>query len=135
MIVDMAVPFIRSSCFLASRDAKRSSLGILLALVMLGAWTLWFLRARVSVFAVTDLANLEVDRSAYPVQAPVEGRVISTNLSLEGQVKAGDVLVTLESNRERLQLSEERTKLSMLGPQIDAIEKTIVDAGTALHQG
>jgi multidrug resistance efflux pump len=82
-------------------NSRRSYMGLALAGSLLGAWIVWFFLARVSVYAVTNKAELEVDRAAHPVESAVSGRVVATNLVLDQLVKAGDVLVELDSGAQR----------------------------------
>ena len=51
------------------------------------------------------------------IQAPYTGRVVKTSLALGTQVSAGDLLIELDSNAERLQLEEERSRLRVLAPR------------------
>ncbi|MFQ5904353.1 MAG: HlyD family secretion protein, partial [Candidatus Binatia bacterium] len=85
----MATPFSRSTRSLAADGFRRSTWGLLLAAVLLGAWAVWFCLARVAVYEVTDTARLEADRAAHPVEAPVAGRVVATRLALGQEVRVG----------------------------------------------
>jgi len=86
---------------------------------------LWFFLARVAVYRVSDAARLESGGAAYQVQAPVAGRVVSSILSLGLQVAKGRVLVQLEDEAEQRQLQEERTALTVIAPQLEAIRDQI----------
>jgi len=88
----------------------------------------WFFLARVSVYGVTNKADLEVDRAAHPVESAVSGRVVATHLALDQEVKAGDVLVELDSGAQPFQLSEEKTQLAGANPQIHSREEGIASA-------
>jgi membrane fusion protein (multidrug efflux system) len=66
-----------------------------------------------------------VSRASHPVQAAVSGRVVSSNLVLDAWVKAGDLLVELDTRSEQLQLKEALTKRSALQQQLDAVRKEI----------
>jgi hypothetical protein len=44
----------------------------------------WFFLARVSVYAVTNKAELEVDRAAHPVESAVSGRVVAVAMDGAG---------------------------------------------------
>ncbi|MDQ2899911.1 MAG: HlyD family efflux transporter periplasmic adaptor subunit [Acidobacteriota bacterium] len=98
---------------------------LLCAAALLGGWILWAAEARVTRYEVSETARLEVDSAAYPVQARVAGRVVSARLSLGRQIHAGDVLVELESETERLNLQEERARLAALAPQLNALNAEI----------
>ena len=53
----------------------------------------------------SDSARLEVDRASYVLQADSAGRVVVSNLTLGREVRAGDVLVELDANPERLEIA------------------------------
>src|SRR5712691_3474997 len=102
---------------------RRSIAGLLVVAVLLGAWTAWLFLSRVARYETTDSARLEVDRAIHLIQAPYTGRVVKTSLVLGAQVSAGDLLIELDSNAERLQLEEERSRLRVLAPQIEALRE------------
>jgi multidrug resistance efflux pump len=113
----MATPFSRTMHSLAADRFQRSLLGILLAVALLGAWVTWFFLAQVTLYEVSATARLEVSDAAHPVEAQVAGRVRATHLTLGREVQAGDVLVELEVDAQRLRLEEERTRLAALAPE------------------
>ena len=130
----MASPFFRSERFLESETFNRGAWGLLLVAILLGLWLAWFLRARVAVYAVSDTADLEVDRAAHPVESQFAGRVVSSTLALDREVQVGEVLVELDADMQKLQLNEERTRLSAFGPQISSLEDQIAAEQKAWEQ-
>jgi multidrug resistance efflux pump len=130
----MASTFFRSVRSLEADNSQRSYLGLALAAGLLAAWILWFFLARVSVYAVTNKADLEVDRAAHPVESVVSGRVVATHLLIDQEVKAGDVLVELDSGAQQFQLTEQKTQLAGASPQIRSREEEIVSERQALEQ-
>jgi multidrug efflux pump subunit AcrA (membrane-fusion protein) len=130
----MASTFFRSVRSLEADNSQRSYLGLALAALLLGAWMVWFFLARVSVYAVTNKAELEVDRAAHSVQSAVSGRVVATHLVLDQEVKAGDVLVELDSGAQHFQLTEEKTQLAGANPQIHSRLEEIASEEQALEQ-
>ena len=121
----MSTPFSRSLRSLTADRGRRSLGGILLATALLSAWAVWFYLARVTLYEVTTLARLEVDRAVYPIATPVAGQIVGTHLSLGHEVQAGEMLVELESNEQRLQLEEERMRLAALQAQRDVLAKEL----------
>src|SRR5512140_2958833 len=108
---------------LRSLRADASSGGLLLlavALALLGAWGAWFTLARVTVYAVSASARLEVDQEAYPIEAPVSGRVVESHLALDRTVEKDEVLVQLDSEPQRLELEQARARLAAIGPELKA---------------
>ncbi|HEU4386654.1 MAG TPA: HlyD family efflux transporter periplasmic adaptor subunit [Blastocatellia bacterium] len=101
-----------------SLDRFRPSIvALLLVMVVLLAWLVWFARARVSVYEVSTMARLEAGAAVHPVVSSGEGRVVLTRLVVGNEVRAGDVLVEIESEAERLRLADAKTRLAMLAPQ------------------
>jgi multidrug resistance efflux pump len=130
----MASNFFRSVRSLEVDNSQRSYLGLALAVTLLGAWMAWFFLARVSVYAVTNKAELEVDRAAHPVESAVSGRVVATHLAIDQEVKAGEVLVELDSGAQHFQLTEEQTQLASANPQIRSLDEEIASEEQALEQ-
>lgn len=122
----MSATFSHSLRSLNADGFRYSIAGVLLAAALLGFWVGWFLFARVTLYEVTDTARLEVDQEVYPIQASAAGRVVATRLTLGGEVQAGDVLVELDAEAERLRLEEERASLATLSVQLAVSRKEVV---------
>jgi membrane fusion protein (multidrug efflux system) len=101
--------------------------------ILLGAWVTWCLLARIAVYAVTQTARLEVDRAVHPVAAPVAGRVVATRLLVGQEVQAGDVLVELDADAQRLQGEEESVRLAALTAQFQAYAEELSAEDAAWH--
>ena len=121
----MPSSFSRTFRSLEAESEGRSRAVLLGAALVLGAWTAWFALARLSVYVSSDTAQLEVARATHPVDAPVGGRVIELDVALEGEVHAGDILVVLDSESERLQLAEANAKAEGIAPQLEATRDTL----------
>jgi multidrug resistance efflux pump len=100
-------------------------------LALLGAWSLWLVFGRVSVYAVSTSGRLEVDSAPYQVDAPVEGRVVRSPVVLGQTVAAGALLVELDAKAEALALARERTRIASLEPQIDALALRLTEGEDA----
>ncbi len=121
----MPTTFSRSLRSVEADSFRRSLWGLLLVAIFLVAGCIWFSCAKVAVHETTDHARLEVERAAHPVAAPVAGRILASHLKLGGHVQAGEVLVELESEQERLQLEEEKTRLSTLQQRRQALRNQL----------
>ena len=53
------------------------------------------------------------------------GRAVRVNLPVGGRVSAGDILVELEADAERLARDEARARVAALGPEISAVRQEI----------
>lgn len=104
----------------------------LLPVGLIAVWGVWFLRAHVIVYERSAQARLEVHREVYAVDAPVEGRVVRTEVELHRAVHAGEVLVELEREQEERQLAEAEATLQGLGPQLAAVRAQLEAEQSAL---
>jgi membrane fusion protein, adhesin transport system len=102
-----------------------SLLVLFLVTALSGAWLLWFGFGRVTRYEVTAAARLEIDQEDHSIQSPVLARVEASHLVLGRKVRAGDVLVELDSHSEQLQVLEERRRLASFAPQIESLQAQI----------
>ena len=111
-------------------DLKGRTVPVMLmavAALLLASWSLWFFRATVAVYAVSQEARLEVDRAPYSVEATEAGRVVSSSLTMGREVSAGEVLVELDITAQGLAVGEERARRQGLGPQLAAVLAEIAE--------
>jgi multidrug resistance efflux pump len=99
---------------------------------VLSAWVAWSFCAHIDLYAATGTARLEVDHAVYTIQSPFLGRVTRSSVAVGRIVKAGDILVELDSSNEALQLNEERARLASIQPQIAAVQREIAAEQAAL---
>lgn len=128
----MPTPFARSMRSLETDGFRGVALAFICAGALLAAWGAWFVLGRVIVYEVTDAARLEVADAVHPIDARVEGRVVATHLDLGRAVQAGDVLVELDADEERLRLNEEQTAYATFSSQLTAVGAEIASEGRAL---
>lgn len=121
----MSTAFSRTLRLLEADRGRRPVAGLLAAAALLAGWTAWSVLARVTLYEITPTARLEVDRAIYPIQSPMLGRVTATNLQVGRTVRAGETLVELDSSPERMQASEERTRIAAIGPQVESLRRQI----------
>jgi membrane fusion protein (multidrug efflux system) len=74
------------------------------------------------VYAATGVARLEVSQENYPVDAPAIGRVTAVHLIAGRRVEAGDLLLELDANPERLARTEAMAKLAPSAQQLRSLE-------------
>lgn len=110
--------FPRTLRSLTAAEARPRRALLVAALAVVAAWLAWFFLARITVVESSTAARLEVDAAPHAVQSPVSGRVVKVSLELDRQVEAGEVLVELEAELERLKLDEERQRLASLTAQL-----------------
>ncbi|MCP5182166.1 MAG: HlyD family efflux transporter periplasmic adaptor subunit [Pseudomonadales bacterium] len=121
----MATSFIRTTRSLKHDSPAGALFAWGIGAIALTAWLIWFFAAHVTLYEVSAKARLEVIRSAHPVASLVSGRIESVSFNLGQDVRAGDVLVTLDSHDRRLMLAEEVSRAESLPPQIALLEQQI----------
>jgi multidrug resistance efflux pump len=89
------------------------------------AWVAWFVAAPVNVYEVADGARLEVEAAAHPVAAQIDGRVVATDLAIGREVRAGVVLVALDSESQQLEIRERAARLKGLAAKLQALRGEI----------
>ncbi len=124
----MSAPFSRSLRALGAEGAGASPLVIGVATALLAAWMGWFGFGRVTVWAVTDAARVEVDGAAHPVAATEQGRVITARLGLGREVVEGEVLVELDHALQQHALEEEQAHQQALDVELAALRGELATA-------
>ena len=117
----MPTPFSRTIRSLNAESSRLSTTALIVSAALLGVWLLWFVMARVAIYETSETARLEVESAAYPIEAAVAGRVVKTTLTIGREVQAGEVLVELESDAQRLQLIEEEARVAAVSAQLAAL--------------
>ena len=106
-------------------DGPRHRTVTVLVLVLLVVSAAWSFLGRVRVYEVTREARLEVDSAAHPVAAPVEGRVVETRIAIGRDVRAGEVLLVLDAEAQRLAICQRKARRGALGVRLDALGREI----------
>lgn len=94
-------------------------LGLLVLLILVGAFGLWFFRARVKVYEVSEKTRLEVRGATYPIHSAAAGQLASVEVTLGQTVNKGDLLFKLDTAVEEQRLQTARARLAALQPQLD----------------
>jgi multidrug resistance efflux pump len=130
----MSVAFSRSMRSLSISGRRGSIWGLIIAVLILGLWAAWALAAQIPLYETSSEARLEAEHAAHPIEVPVAGRVIANHLVVGQQVRAGQVLVELDADTERLQLQEEQTQPAALSAQIASLRNEINSEEQALSE-
>lgn len=88
-------------------------------LLLIGAFGLWFFRARVKIYEVSEKTRLEVRGSAYPIHSAAAGQLSSVEVTLGQTVNKGDLLFKLDTGVEEQRVLTARARLAALQPQIE----------------
>jgi membrane fusion protein (multidrug efflux system) len=97
----------------------------MIATALLAMWAAWFLLARIPLYETSAAARIESIEAMHPVDARMAGRAARVNLALGAPVAAGEVLVELEADAERLALEQSRARVAALGPEIASVRSEI----------
>lgn len=117
----MPSPFSRTVRSLSSDRFRRSFAGLLAVAAILAGWLVWSLTSRVTLYEATATARLEVDSAVHPIEAAVSGRIVKNYIALGREVQFGEALIELEADAERLQLTEEESRVVALSAQLAAL--------------
>lgn len=119
----MPIPFAGTTRALAA-DRGRGALALQLAgAAAVAAWAAWMGVARLTLYETSAAARVEADRAVHPVDAASGGRVAAApGLRLGAAVRAGDVLVVLDAQAERIELERERGRLASVRRERDALD-------------
>jgi len=94
-------------------------------LALIAAWTMWFVLARVPVYESSLSARVEVDGAIRPIDAPLAGRIVISNLALARRVRAGDILAELDAEPLVIERRELDAKRQGIGNEIAALEREL----------
>jgi membrane fusion protein (multidrug efflux system) len=128
----MSTPFSHTLRALKSDHFHGVALGLFSTALLIGAWVLWLLKGRVTLYELSREARLEVREQVHPLSAPLAGLLVSTRLTMGLSVQAGEVLAELDSQPQKLALAEGRARLLALHPQRAALQQVIAAEELAL---
>lgn len=130
----MATAFSRTLRSLEADRFRGTALVLMGVAALLGLWFFWATRARIGLYEVTENARLEIANAAYPLQAPIGGRVIAVSLAIGQEVKEGDVLVELESDPQTFEVKEQQARLRTVDPNVRTLRAQITAEEAARDQ-
>lgn len=128
----MAVPFSHTLQALMADSLHHSRFSTVAAVVVMGAWSIWFLYADVGIYE-TAPSRLQAEHPIHAVEATFDGRVVAAYMTIGREVRTGDILVELEHSAIRLKLAEHRAKLDSARAQKRSIEAGITAEQKALE--
>lgn len=111
----MPIAFSRSLRALGAERSRMSVIGLLAAIGLLLAWSLWLGLARVALIETSVRARVEVASAAVPLAPDLDGRVLQASLVLGRRVAAGEPVLTLDTRTLALTRAEaEAQRLGVL---------------------
>jgi membrane fusion protein (multidrug efflux system) len=94
---------------LADRGRATASMLCCSGLVLAGWWW-WAAHADVTLYEVSAHARVELDAATYPIDSPVAGRVLTTNLRVGRAVRKGQGLIEIDAIADGLRLRQEEMR-------------------------
>jgi adhesin transport system membrane fusion protein len=127
----MATPFARTHNALARETPRLALFALAVAAALLAIWLLWFTLASVTLYEVSTSARLEVGTAPRAVSPAQSGRMIATRLSIGRRVTAGDVLVSLDAEPQRLRLAEAERRMRDYPRRLASLDREMALLGDA----
>lgn len=119
----MASRFQQTHRALTAADSHVARWTWLAAGGLLLMWGCWFLLDRVEVYEVSARARVEALQAPHHVATLAASQVIASDLAIGREVRAGDVLVSLDARVEIMRLREEEARLKAIPPRIAALRR------------
>jgi len=121
----MKTTFARTFARLLADHGRSTVWTLAAAAAVLAAWFGWSVWSRVSLYEVSTEARLELDAATYPIESPLDGRVVETALQVGRNVRRGDVLVEIDAMPQQLRQREEQVQEQGLAPQLEQLRSQI----------
>lgn len=121
----MTFQFSKTTQSLALDSSRIVLISLALAGLALLAWLLWFGFGNVTVYEVSRQARLQVGSAPREISSLLAGRLTEAHIVIGQKVRAGDVLVELDSTRQQLRLAEAQARLPLYPARIASLRKEI----------
>jgi multidrug resistance efflux pump len=92
---------------------------------LFAGWLLWIRKGTVSIFVVSQRARLEAQGQPVPVQAPVDGQIVLSEVRLGRAVHAGDIVLQLDSKPIELQRAALQVALRTGAHSLEALRSQL----------
>lgn len=131
----VAGSFLQTTRALRGDRSRRGWLAVALTAASVLAWFAWMLLAEIPVYQTSTSARLEVLPSPSQIGSQVAGRVTRSTLQVGQRVAAGDVLVELDAETQRVELERARGQLAASTAALEAIDREIAAESDAMTSG
>jgi membrane fusion protein (multidrug efflux system) len=130
----LTLQFSKTTQSLALDSPRIVLVSLALAGLSLLAWLLWFGFGNVTVYEVSRQARLEVGSAPREISSLLAGRLTRSHIVIGQKVRAGDVLVELDSERQQLRLAEAEARLPLYPAKIASLRREIAYLGRVLAE-
>lgn len=131
----LPTPFSRTTRSLSVDSSRYVQIALGIIGLALLAWLIWFSFGNVTIYEVSRAARLEVGSAPRDVTPVQSGRLAQSQLVIGRKVRAGDVLVELDSTLQRLRLSEAEARLRNLPSRSISLRRESASLKDALING
>jgi membrane fusion protein (multidrug efflux system) len=125
--------FSKTTQSLALDSSRIVMISLALAGLALIAWLLWFGFGNVTVYEVSRQARLEVGSAPREISSLLAGRLTQAHIVIGQRVRAGDVLIELDSTRQQLRLAEAQARLPLYPAKLASLRKEIAYLGRVME--
>lgn len=126
----MPVLFPKTVRSLSGTSGKHRLVLLVLALMLLSAWTAWALLGSISIVAVSNRGRLETRQALHQLAAPAAGTVAIANATLGRAVRRGDVLLEMDTRDARIEQSRLDTEVRSLEQRMRALDAQLAATTT-----
>ena len=130
----MAYPFQRTLRSLSGNEAGIRVALMTFSVVAFCGLGLWALKARIPVLKMSTLGRIEPHNAVHRLEPPESGRVIRSNLTLDREVAAGELLVEFDSEDQRLELQQSESNLATLERDLSSLGELMVQKKKELEE-
>ncbi|MEX2963040.1 HlyD family secretion protein [Microbulbifer sp. TYP-18] len=126
----MPTPFPHTTRALAADRPRPLLAATATGLLLLAAWSLWLLRADITLYKTSASARLEQDDNSVQISAQRGGKILAVAARLGDTLAAGDIVVQLDASPAQLQRAGEIRVSASLETELEAIkrERQLLDA-------
>jgi len=130
---ELTFQFSKTTQSLALDSSRIVMISLALAGLSLVAWLLWFGFGNVTVYEVSRQARLEVGSAPREISSLLAGRLTQAHIVIGQRVRAGDVLIELDSTRQQLRLAEAQARLPLYPARLASLRKEIAYLGRVME--
>ena len=130
----MHTPFERTLRALSS-ERRRRPYALVVALVVIAAWVVWAVVARVGVHVTSVAGRIEAKEQVNVLRAEVDGRLIAVHAKLGQTVAVGDLLYEMDGAQPEIRRSEAAARRAALVAEHEVLEAAVAAANQAKDTG
>lgn len=127
----MSVAFSRTTRSLQADRGTRADMIVIAVAALFLAWSAWMLLGRVTVYATSRSARIEVADAPRTFSIGEGGRLLVVHVHAGEKVRAGTLIAEIEAEPQRLRLAEVEARLAAFPARIAALQAELDAARSA----